>query len=280
MRAAFGPRTPGAQRTDAPYLFPAPAARHLCRTSAHNKSQAPSEGHREYAAPDGALNQMGCVSYKDSAPTALRHSSDFLRLGGLALNSSPRPKAVLKPRAVQTLRDCRTFSNLAKRLECGRVHRRFSMPLKNVPRSPSPQEWFSPMNPHPAFGHPLPLPRARESGSLPRGGRITSRLTRRPATGFAGRLTAKPEKCERCSFSPGEKVRMRAGVSTNFASPLHITSEVTPRKGTRPTRFCRPAVRSRRIGLMTLCIVANKLRQAFTSSSAICTALSAAPLSS
>jgi len=31
----------------------------------------------------------------------------------------PRRKAVLKTRAVQTLRDCRTSSNYAKRLECG-----------------------------------------------------------------------------------------------------------------------------------------------------------------
>src|SRR6266576_2181876 len=40
------------------------------------------------------------------------------RLGVLALKSS-RPKAELKTRAVQTLRDCRTFANLAKRLACG-----------------------------------------------------------------------------------------------------------------------------------------------------------------
>ena len=30
-----------------------------------------------------------------------------------------RPKAVLKPRALQTLRDCRTFPNHAQRLDCG-----------------------------------------------------------------------------------------------------------------------------------------------------------------
>ena len=52
--------------------------------------------------------------------TALQFS---LRLGILALKSSSS-KAVLKPRALQTLRDCQTIRNLAKRLECGRVHRR------------------------------------------------------------------------------------------------------------------------------------------------------------
>ena len=31
------------------------------------------------------------------------------------------------------------------------------------------------------------------------------------ATGFAGRSSAKPETCDCCSFSPGEKARMRAG---------------------------------------------------------------------
>ena len=47
------------------------------------------------------------------------------------------PKAVLKPRAVQTLRDRRASSKFAKRLECGRVHRRFSLrPLKNPPGPP------------------------------------------------------------------------------------------------------------------------------------------------
>ena len=37
----------------------------------------------------------------------------------VALNSSLHPKAVLKPRALQTLRACRASANLAKRLECG-----------------------------------------------------------------------------------------------------------------------------------------------------------------
>src|SRR6266516_572572 len=45
------------------------------------------------------------------------------------LCSNPAPvaaKAVLKPHALQALRDCRTTQNLAKRLECVRVHRRCS----------------------------------------------------------------------------------------------------------------------------------------------------------
>src|SRR5437870_3459532 len=36
------------------------------------------------------------------------------------------PKAVLKTRAVQTLRDCRASSNCAKRLECGAFTAAFS----------------------------------------------------------------------------------------------------------------------------------------------------------
>src|SRR5438034_1615477 len=55
---------------------------------------------------------------RDSPPPAPWRLSDF------ALHSSPQ-KAVLKSRAVQTLRDCRACMNFAKRLECGRVHRRF-----------------------------------------------------------------------------------------------------------------------------------------------------------
>ena len=30
-------------------------------------------------------------------------------------------------------------------------------------------------------------------------------------TGFAGRASENPKMCDCCSFSPGEKVRMRAG---------------------------------------------------------------------
>jgi hypothetical protein len=48
--------------------------------------------------------------------------ADWLALKSARLNlpdGHPRRKAVLKTRAVQTLRDCRTPSNCAKRLECG-----------------------------------------------------------------------------------------------------------------------------------------------------------------
>jgi hypothetical protein len=38
----------------------------------------------------------------------------------------PRRKAVLKTRAIQTLRDCRTPSNCAKRLDCGAFTAAFS----------------------------------------------------------------------------------------------------------------------------------------------------------
>jgi hypothetical protein len=44
--------------------------------------------------------------------------------------------------------------------------------------------------------------------------RIVFRLTEKPATGFAGRSFAKRKTDTGCSFSPGEKVRMRASVPT------------------------------------------------------------------
>jgi hypothetical protein len=44
---------------------------------------------------------------------------------------------VLKTRAVQTLRACRASVNLAERLECGRVYRRFS-PARAGPQRSSP----------------------------------------------------------------------------------------------------------------------------------------------
>ena len=47
------------------------------------------------------------------------------RAAGSAGQSFPSQKAVLKTRAVQTLRDCRVSPNRAKRLECG-ASRRFS----------------------------------------------------------------------------------------------------------------------------------------------------------
>src|SRR5881394_1532098 len=72
------------------------------------------------------------------------------------------------------------------------------------------------VRPHPGQAQSLTRPSATLSHPMGEGqrGRITCRLTRKPATGFAGRLSAKPERCERCSFSPGEKVRMRASVTT------------------------------------------------------------------
>lgn len=41
------------------------------------------------------------------------------RIEAKTRTSPARPKAVLKTRAVQTLRDCWASSNLAKRLDCG-----------------------------------------------------------------------------------------------------------------------------------------------------------------
>ena len=51
---------------------------------------------------------------------------------------------------------------------------------------------------------------------MERRGRIIRRLFVKPATGFAGRASAKPETCHRHSFSPGEKARMRAVVKSLF----------------------------------------------------------------
>ncbi len=58
---------------------------------------------------------------KNRAARLHRTTRHHVRLGVLArLRCIPRPqKAVLKSRAVQTLRDCRAFMNFAERLECG-----------------------------------------------------------------------------------------------------------------------------------------------------------------
>jgi len=47
-----------------------------------------------------------------------------------------------------------------------------------------------------------------------RRGRIIRRHSKKPATGLAGPSFAKPEPGCGCSFSPGEKVRLRADVKT------------------------------------------------------------------
>jgi hypothetical protein len=51
--------------------------------------------------------------------------------------------------------------------------------------------------------HPGPLPRGE--------GDAFAACLKIRAMVFAGRSAAKPETCKCCSFSPGEKVRMRAG---------------------------------------------------------------------
>jgi hypothetical protein len=70
------------------------------------------------------------------SPNIVTSCEDFPR-SALALSAAPHPKAVLKPRAVQTLRDCRVSSNRAQRLECGRVHRRCHPARSGDARKPS-----------------------------------------------------------------------------------------------------------------------------------------------
>jgi hypothetical protein len=49
-------------------------------------------------------------------------------------------------------------------------------------------------------------------------------------TGFAGRSAEKPETCNCCSFSPGEKVRLRAGIKhkSNFAEKVRLNDRPHP----------------------------------------------------
>ena len=58
--------------------------------------------------------------------------------------------------------------------------------------------------------------------------RVHRRFLRAP--GFAGRSAEKPETCKRCSFSPGEKVRLRAGVKhkPNFAGKVRLNDHPHP----------------------------------------------------
>jgi hypothetical protein len=48
--------------------------------------------------------------------------------------------------------------------------------------------------------------------SPPGEGELSAGFLKIRATEFAGQSSAEPEICERCSFSPGEKVRLRAVV--------------------------------------------------------------------
>jgi hypothetical protein len=50
----------------------------------------------------------------------------------------------------------------------------------------------------------------------PRRRRIVRRLFEKSTTGFAGSLFVNQAKGNGCSFSPGEKVRMRASVPANL----------------------------------------------------------------
>ena len=61
-------------------------------------------------------------SGETNAAEAQRSSPVFLapwRLGQIAPNSSPRPEAMVTPRALQTLRASRASADLEKRLDCG-----------------------------------------------------------------------------------------------------------------------------------------------------------------
>jgi hypothetical protein len=127
-------------------------------------------------------------------------------LGGANMrHGQPRRKAVLKTHAIQTLRDCRTPSNRAKRLDCGAFTAAFSG--RRDGRS----------------GVPAERRHLKKSGIICGGlptrryeaGELSAVPLKFRATGFAGRSVEKPETCKSCSFSPGEKVRLRAGVNIN-----------------------------------------------------------------
>jgi hypothetical protein len=60
----------------------------------------------------------------------------------------------------------------------------------------------------------------------PRRRRIICRVFGKPVAGFAGRSSAEPETSDYYSFSPGEKVRLRAGKHHfNFAFPAPEQAE-------------------------------------------------------
>jgi hypothetical protein len=66
--------------------------------------------------------------------------------------------------------------------------------------------------PHPGQAHSLTRSSTTLSHPVGEGQRIVRRLAKRRWTGVAGRSSATRPACDGCSFSPGEKVRMRASV--------------------------------------------------------------------
>ena len=104
----------------------------------------------------------------------------------------------------------------------------------------------------------LTSPRPSPLHPMERRGRIIRRLFVKPATGFAGRASAKPETCHRHSFSSREKARMRAVVKSLFLrrgatfyrqSPSQVTgraSQAAKHPSQVENRRRKPAARRRR----------------------------------
>ena len=74
---------------------------------------------------DLSLNGFMAFSASLDAQGVPRRISVYGNLDAADSTVAGRPKAVVKTRALQTLRDLGGASNLAKRLECGRLQRRF-----------------------------------------------------------------------------------------------------------------------------------------------------------
>jgi hypothetical protein len=70
--------------------------------------------------------------------------------------------------------------------------------------------------------HPSPL--------LQGEGEISAAYLENRVAGFAGRSSTKPEARDGCSFSQGEKVRMRASQTTNFPSQGSLRPSFTGAK--------------------------------------------------